>query len=75
MVAANGAAFGLGHLFFMNPVTIGMTALGGALIGWAYLTRGRSLMLAWVLHSLAGQIIFSSGIGIFFFHGGHASIP
>ena len=74
-VAANGAAFGLGHLFFMNPVTIGMTALGGALIGWAYLTRGRSLMLAWVLHSLAGQIIFTSGIGIFFFHAGQASIP
>ena len=69
-VAANGAAFGLGHLFFMNPVTTGMTALGGALIGWAYLTRGRSLMLAWVLHSLAGQIIFTSGIGIFFYHGG-----
>jgi membrane protease YdiL (CAAX protease family) len=67
-VAANGAAFGLGHLFFYNPVTVGMTALGGALIGWAYLTRGRSLMLAWVLHSLAGQIIFTSGIGIFFFH-------
>ena len=74
-VAANGAAFGLGHLFFMNPVTIAMTALGGALIGWAYLTRGRSLMLAWVLHSLAGQIIFTSGIGIFFYHGAAAAIP
>ena len=74
-VAANGAAFGLGHLFFMNPVTIAMTALGGALIGWAYLTRGRSLMLAWVLHSLAGQIIFTSGIGIFFYHGAAAAVP
>ena len=57
-IVANGAAFGLGHLFFMHPVTVGMTALGGALIGWADLTRGRSLLLAWVLHSLAGQIIF-----------------
>jgi membrane protease YdiL (CAAX protease family) len=74
-VAANGAAFGLGHLFFLNPVTIGMTALGGALIGWAYLARGRSLMLAWVLHSLAGQIIFTSGIGIFFYHAAAASVP
>jgi hypothetical protein len=52
-----------------------MTALGGAVIGWAYLARGRSLMLAWVLHSLAGQIIFTSGIGVFFFHAGRASIP
>ncbi len=74
-IAANGAAFGLGHLFFLNPVTIGMTALGGALIGWAYLTRGRSLMLAWVLHSLAGQIIFTSGIGIFFYHAAASAIP
>lgn len=74
-IVANGAAFGLGHLFFMNPVTVGLTALGGALIGWAYLTRGRSLMLAWVLHSLAGQIIFTSGIGIFFYHAAAGAVP
>lgn len=73
-VAANGAAFGFGHLLYMHPVTIAMTALGGALIGWAYLARGRSIMLSWVLHSVAGQIIFTSGIGIYFHSGGPAPV-
>ncbi|QIE54592.1 CPBP family intramembrane metalloprotease [Pikeienuella piscinae] len=67
-VTANGAAFALGHLFFANGVTLSMTAVGGAFMGWAYL-RHRSFGLAWVLHSLAGQIIFTVGLGIFFYHG------
>lgn len=68
-IAVNGFAFGLGHLFFMNPVTITMTALGGAVMGWAYLARGRSVLLAWAMHSVAGQIIFTFGLGVYFYHG------
>ena len=67
-VAANAALFGLGHLFFWNPVTIAMTAAGGAVMAWAYM-RHRSFLLAVVLHSVAGQIIFTVGLGIFFYHG------
>lgn len=67
-IAVNGAVFGFGHLFYMNPVTISMTAIGGAVMGWAYM-RSRSMLLAWVLHSLAGQMVFTSGLGIFFYHG------
>ena len=36
----------------------GLTLLG-ALIGWAYLTRGRSVLLTWVLHSISGWLIFT----------------
>lgn len=68
-IIANGAIFGFGHLFYMNPVVIGFTALGGAFWAWLYLTKGRSMALIWILHSLAGQIIFTSGLGIFFYHG------
>lgn len=67
-IVANGLAFGFGHLFYMNPITIGMTAIGGAIMGWAY-SRNNSLLLAWVLHAVAGQIIFTSGLGQFFYHG------
>ena len=74
MIAANGVAFGFGHLFYMNPVTITMTAIGGAAMGWAYL-RHRSMLLAWVLHSLAGQMIFTCGLGVFFYHGAIGSAP
>jgi len=67
-ILVNGAVFGFGHLFFMNWVTITLTAIGGAFMGWAYL-RARSMMLAWVLHGIAGQLIFTLGLGIYFYHG------
>ncbi|MBK0397565.1 CPBP family intramembrane metalloprotease [Limibaculum sp. M0105] len=67
-VVANAAAFGLGHLFFLNWVTISMTAVGGAVMAWAYM-RHRSFLLACVLHAVAGQIVFTTGLGIFFYHG------
>lgn len=69
LIAANGAVFGFGHLFYDSWVTIAMTGVGGAIIGWAYLTQGRSMLLAWVLHALAGQLIFTSGLGIYFYSG------
>lgn len=68
LIALNGLVFGLGHLFYMNWITIAMTAFGGAFMGWAYL-RDRSMPLAWVLHALAGQIVFTAGLGRFFYHG------
>ncbi|MEO1490751.1 MAG: CPBP family intramembrane glutamic endopeptidase [Pseudomonadota bacterium] len=68
-ILANGVIFGFGHLFYMNPVVIGFTALGGAFWAWVYLTKGRSMTLIWILHALAGQIIFTVGLGGFFYHG------
>jgi len=68
LLIANGAAFGFGHLFYMNWITITMTAVGGAIMGWAYL-RHRSMTFAWVLHMLAGQLVFTIGLGQFFYSG------
>ena len=67
-VAANGALFGLGHLFYMNPLTIGATALAGAAFGWAYLRAG-STLLSWALHAIGGMLVFTLGLGRFFYHG------
>lgn len=72
---ANGAAFGFGHLLYMHSVTIALTALWGALMGWAYLTRGRSVLLTWVLHSIAGWLLFTSGLGVYFHSGAVAATP
>lgn len=67
-IVANGLAFGLAHLFFMNWVTVGMTVVGGLIFAWAYMRHG-SFLLACILHAVAGQMIFTSGLGIFFYHG------
>ena len=68
LLLANGLVFGIGHLFYMNWITIAMTAIGGTIMGWAYM-RNRSVALAWVLHAIAGNIIFTVGLGRYFYHG------
>jgi len=73
-LAANSAAFGMAHLFYMNPVTIALTCLGGLVFGWVYLRYG-SVLLAILLHALAGQLVFTSGLGIYFYHGAIGHTP
>ena len=68
LLLANGLVFGIGHLFYMNWITIAMTAIGGTIMGWAYM-RNRSVIMAWVLHAIAGNIIFTVGLGRYFYHG------
>ncbi|MEO0621479.1 MAG: CPBP family intramembrane glutamic endopeptidase [Pseudomonadota bacterium] len=66
-VWVNALVFGLGHLFYMNPVTIGLTVLAGWIFALAY--RRHGFLAAVLLHAVAGQIVFTSGLGIFFYHG------
>ncbi|WP_340110255.1 CPBP family intramembrane glutamic endopeptidase [Pikeienuella sp. HZG-20] len=73
-VAMNGAVFALAHLFFANWVAIAMTGFGGAIMGWAYIRRG-AFGLALVLHTLAGWIIFTAGLGVYFYHGAIGAAP
>ena len=74
LIAVNAFVFGFGHLFFQNPITILMTGFAGAVMGWAYWKTG-SLWLAWILHSLGGMIVFTSGLGVFFYHGAIGATP
>ena len=67
-LAANAVAFGVGHLFYQNPVTILMTMVGGLAFGYAYQRTG-SFLLAFFLHAVAGQIVFTAGLGVYFYHG------
>lgn len=67
-IATNAAVFSLAHLFYWNWPAVILTAFGGAIFAWAYAVRG-SFRYAWLLHALAGQIIFTTGLGVFFFHG------
>ncbi|MEM7744574.1 MAG: CPBP family intramembrane glutamic endopeptidase [Pseudomonadota bacterium] len=69
LIVTNGLLFGFGHLFYEHRITIMMTAAGGMIMGWAY-WKYRSLPLAWVLHAVAGQIVFTAGLGYYFYSGG-----
>ena len=67
-VVANAAAFSLAHLFFGNWLAVCLTFLAGIVFAIAYSLRG-SFLFAALLHSVGGQILFTSGLGIFFYHG------
>lgn len=70
-VAVNAGVFALAHAFLWNLPAMLMTAAGGAIFSWAYLStgRGRNLLFAVLLHAVAGWIVFTLGLGRFFYHG------
>jgi membrane protease YdiL (CAAX protease family) len=65
---ANGALFGLAHLMFWNWPAVLLSTAGGLIFAHAYVRRG-SFPLAVILHAICGAIIFTSGLGTFFYHG------
>jgi membrane protease YdiL (CAAX protease family) len=68
LLVANAALFSLAHLMYWSAVVAAMTFAGGLVFGWAYSHR-RSFPLAVVLHSVSGWVIFTVGLGVFFYSG------
>lgn len=66
-VLANAALFALAHLMFWNWVALAVSAIGGLIFARGYLRGG--FPLAVVLHAICGAILFTSGLGTFFYHG------
>ena len=67
-IVVNGVLFGFAHILFGSYVSMALTALLGFLVAWRY-DRTRSLWAAWLEHSLYGCLIFSVGLGHYFFTG------
>ena len=68
LVIANAGVFSLTHAFYQNWVALTLTFLGGLIFAEVY-RRTRSFPLVFLLHSFAGQLIFTSGLGVYFYHG------
>ncbi|WP_241269946.1 CPBP family intramembrane glutamic endopeptidase [Caballeronia sp. M1242] len=67
-IAASALAFGYAHLIFLNWVAPAMTAIGGALFAATYRDR-RSLALSCFEHALYGCLVFTVGLGQYFYSG------
>ncbi len=67
-IAVNAVIFGFAHLFYWNSLAIGLSAIGGAFFAYAYVTR-QSFPLAFLMHAIAGHLVFTLGLGRFFYHG------
>jgi len=68
LIAVSAVAFGFMHVIFRNPIAVSMTIAGGLLFAWTHL-RSRSLLVSSIEHALYGQLIFTVGLGWFFYHG------
>ncbi len=68
MVLVSAVSFGFVHIVFLNFVAVLLSVVGGFLFAWTY-QRTRSLLAACVEHSLYGCLIFTIGLGGYFFHG------
>ena len=68
LVAASAAAFGCAHVIFGNVLSVVLTLVGGALFASRY-RRTRSLFTVSVEHALYGLLVFTVGLGQYFYHG------
>ncbi|MGF1649997.1 MAG: CPBP family intramembrane glutamic endopeptidase [Hyphomicrobiaceae bacterium] len=67
-IAVNGLLFGFAHIIFQNWIAVAGTTVVGWLIAYRYETS-RSFWAAWLEHALFGCLVFTVGLGGFFFTG------
>lgn len=69
MILVSAAAFGLVHVIFGSWISIGLSFLGGLLFASTY-SRTGSLFLTTLEHAIYGDVIFTIGLGRYFYVGG-----
>jgi uncharacterized protein len=68
ITSASAVAFGYAHIIFLNPLAVLLTLAGGAMFARSY-AQTRSLKLTGLEHALYGCLIFTIGLGQFFYTG------
>ncbi|TCJ96732.1 CPBP family intramembrane glutamic endopeptidase [Nocardia alba] len=71
MIAASALAFGFAHFIVGNWISVLLSTAAGALFAARY-RRTRSLLTTSVEHALYGILVFTVGLGDFFYHGAAA---
>jgi hypothetical protein len=66
--AINAILFGWLHAMYDNWPAVALSALGGVFFATTY-ARSRNLALVWIEHALYGQLLFTFGLGRFFYEG------
>jgi hypothetical protein len=67
-MAVNAILFGWLHVMYDNWPAVALSTLGGVIFAWTY-DRTRNLALVWIEHALYGQLLFTIGLGRFFYEG------
>jgi uncharacterized protein len=67
-IIVNGVLFGLGHVVIGTPLAIYGCMVAGALFAWRY-AMTRSFWAVFIEHTLWGWLVFTVGLGRYFFTG------
>lgn len=67
-ILLNGVLFGLGHIVIGTPLAVYGTMATGALFAWRY-AMTRSFWAVFIEHTLWGALVFTVGLGRYFFTG------
>jgi len=68
VVLINGFLFGWVHILYGNWIAVAFSTVGGFLFMDTFL-RTRSMKLVWLEHALYGNLIFTVGLGEYFYSG------
>jgi membrane protease YdiL (CAAX protease family) len=68
MILVSGIGFGFAHIVFNNWVAPVLCVFGGVIFAYTY-HKTRSLALVCIEHALYGDMVFTLGLGRYFYHG------
>ncbi len=68
LIHLSAIAFAFGHIIYFHPLSIVLTFLGGYLFSWTYF-KTRSLLAVSFEHALYGCLLYTIGLGRFFYTG------
>lgn len=68
MLWINALAFGWAHVFFLNAVAPLLSIIAGYLLAHTW-RNSKSFLLVCLEHAVYGQLVFTSGLGWFFYNG------
>jgi membrane protease YdiL (CAAX protease family) len=66
LIISSTLTFGFLHIMYDNPVSVILSLFGGLIFSLSY-NKTRKLFFPWIEHSLYGQMIFTVGLGRFFY--------
>jgi membrane protease YdiL (CAAX protease family) len=67
LVLVNAFLFSFAHIIYLNPIVILFTFIGGLIMAESY-SKHNSLIKVSIEHGLYGDIVFTSGLGAYFYH-------
>ncbi len=65
LIAVSGITFAFAHIVYYHPLSMLLTLIAGIYLAWIY-RKTRSVLFTAILHSLLGILVFSIGLGEYF---------